>query len=423
MKKKSVVKLFFLSLLKSLIALVVIIGVGFASYRISYNVLSGEGQKIGTGDLVDKVEDIIDKAKKDDISKNLIYVCNSKGAITNMLVEICNTETNNMDYVTIPVKTDYTIPTSMYQKLFQINDEIPQIVRISKLKQYFKSDEEAYGYGELIIEKMLGTDISYYTVLDSKTFSSHFDKVSSKVSFKHSVSDATPDPETGKTPTSIKVTTKMDIAVGSELYIRQLQDLSNDRDKIVEYIQQQYEVVESNLTVYNKIAYVDCYEKLDVNMYHYWGVPGVYEEKIFQVDTKAAKAFFKDLVENQETYTKAQNLGKTVPVSTGKGNKSSKPKTSSKKADSKKKKIIVLNGSRIAGMAASTQQKLTADGYNVPKVGDYTQEVLTRTRIIVKKKNQGSDLVSYFKNPEVVVGTVQDGYDIEIILGTADANQ
>lgn len=421
MKKKSIVKLFFLSLLKSLIALAVIMGVGYASYRISYIVLSDKGESIGTEEIVDQIDDILDKAQKDDISKNLIYVCNSKGLITDLLVEICNTQTNNMDYVTIPVKTDYTIPTTMYQKLFQINDEIPQIVRISKLKQYFKSDEEAYGYGELIIEKMIGTEISYYTVLDSETFSRHYDKVNTKVAFKHSITDATPNPDTGKTPTSEKVSTKMDIAVGSDLYIRQLQDLGGDRDKIAEYIKEQYEEVESNLTVYNKIAYIDCYEKLDVSMYHYWGVPGVFEGKFFQVDTKAAKAFFKDLVENPETYTEAQNLGKPVSAPTG-GNKASKAKPS-KKANSKKKKIIVLNGSRIAGLAASTQEKLKADGYNVPEVGDYSQEVLTRTRIIVKKKNQGSDLVSYFKNPEVVVGTVQDGYDIEIILGTADANQ
>jgi hypothetical protein len=58
----------------------------------------------------------------------------------------------------------------------------------------------------------------------------------------------------------------------------------------------------------------------------------------------------------------------------------------------------------------------------VPKVGDYSQEVLTQTRIIVSKKRMGNDLTSYFKNPEIVVGEVESGYDIEIILGTVDAN-
>ena len=61
--------------------------------------------------------------------------------------------------------------------------------------------------------------------------------------------------------------------------------------------------------------------------------------------------------------------------------------------------------------------------YTVPQVGDYTKETLTQTKIIVKEDGQGEDLKKYFKNPQVTVGMVDQGYDIEIILGTADANQ
>ena len=37
-------------------------------------------------------------------------------------------------------------------------------------------------------------------------------------------------------------------------------------------------------------------------------------------------------------------------------------------------------------------------------------------------KGQGEDLKEYFNNPELVTGEVTSGYDIEIILGTIDAN-
>ena len=73
-------------------------------------------------------------------------------------------------------------------------------------------------------------------------------------------------------------------------------------------------------------------------------------------------------------------------------------------------------------MAAKMQERLESKGYTVAEIGDYTKETLTRTKIIVKKEGQGEDLVKYFKDPEVTVGTVDDGYDIEIIVGTADAN-
>ena len=53
---------------------------------------------------------------------------------------------------------------------------------------------------------------------------------------------------------------------------------------------------------------------------------------------------------------------------------------------------------------------------------DYTEETLTQTRIIVKEDGYGKDLQSYFNSPEIITGTVQDGYDIQIILGTVDAN-
>ena len=40
---------------------------------------------------------------------------------------------------------------------------------------------------------------------------------------------------------------------------------------------------------------------------------------------------------------------------------------------------------------------------------------MTQTKIIVKEDGQGEDLKKYFKNPQVTVGMVDQGYDIEII--------
>ena len=110
MKKNNVVKVFFISLLKSILFIIILLVTGFASYKISYTILSDNGGNIGTskGDIADIIED----AQTDEISRNLIYVCNGD-RITNLILEICNTKTNNMDYVTNPVRTEYTIPTTM----------------------------------------------------------------------------------------------------------------------------------------------------------------------------------------------------------------------------------------------------------------------------------------------------------------------
>lgn len=415
MKKNNVVKVFFISLLKSILFIIILLVTGFASYKISYTILSDNGGNIGTskGDIADIIED----AQTDEVSRNLIYVCNDD-RITNLMLEICNTKTNNMDYITIPVRTEYTIPTTMYQKLCTVNQEIPQIIRIGRIKTYFANNDDAFGYGELIIEKMLGIKISYYTVLDQETYKSHYARKRVRVRFKpeEGTVTATPAPD-GTVPEVQYIRVPQRISVASSTYINQLKDINGDQEKIAEYIKEQYERVESNLTVYNKIGYIECYEKMNVDYFHYWGIPGTYNGKVFSVDTKAAKSFLNKLADNTASYTEPQWSSSVSAVSKNKNkNKNSKTKSS------KGLNIIVLNGSRINGLASATQTKLNADGFSVNQIGDYTDETLTHTRIIVKEDGIGNDLAGYFTDPEIVTGDVQEGFDIEIILGTADAN-
>ena len=414
MKKKSVAKMFVKSLLKSLLGLIIIIGVGFASYKISYMVLSNNSTNIGTSS--DNIKNIIEDAQIDEVSKNLIYVCDGK-KITHMMLEIYNTKTNNMDYLTIPAKTDFTIPTEMYQKLCTVNEEIPQIVRLSKLKEYFKDEADAFGYGELIIEQMIGTKISYYTVLDQKVYDSHYSEAKTKIKFKPQStvkSDDVNNTGAASPAPSEKISVKQTISVASDAYIKQLKDLAGDEKKIAEYIKEQYDRVDSNLTVYNKIGYIESYKKSNVDYFHYWGIPGTFNGKIFTVDTKACKKYIDSLVNNEVTYTEAQNLSSTSEVDDS--------ASTDNNVSSKGKNIIILNGSKITGLAASTKTKLTNAGYTVGNVGDYKDEVLTKTKIIVKEDGMGQDLANYFNDPEITVGTVSDGYDIQIILGTVDAN-
>lgn len=424
MKKKNVAKLFFMSLLKSLLCIAVILAVGLISYKISYTVLSKDSSA-GNGSS-DSLKDILEEATTDEVSKNLIFVSDDKNKITHIMLEICNTKTDNMDYVTIPAKTDYTIPSVMYRKLCQVNQEIPQVIRLSSLKQYFSEEDDAYGYGVLIFEKMLGTDISYYTAIDQETYENHYVEEKVKVAFKaKSDINNTPGPD-GVTPVSnTTIKTKMKISMLSDSFKSQLGDLDKDQEKIADYIKEQYDRVVSNLSVYNKIGYVETYQKLDTSLYHYWGIPCTYSDKVYSVNTQAAKSALKKLVENDVTYTTPQDIstvnriGGSVQDST---ETDSEKKDSDTEESSKGLKIHVLNGSQIAGLASATKQKLEEKGYTVPDVGNYTKETLTRTRIVVKEKGKGKDLAQYFDDPEIVVGDVSSGYDIDIILGTADAN-
>lgn len=420
--KKNALVFFFKSLLKSVLVIVSILAVGIISYKVSYEVLSRQLEEGKIEASQKELDIIIDKAKTDEISKNLIYVVDDKQQITHMMLEICNTNTCNMDYVTIPVKTDYTIPTKMYQKLCVVDEEIPQIIRLSKLRKYFinQDDEKAYGYAELIMERLLGTDISYFTVLSEEIYDSHYEEKRMTTSYKNksigSLADSAentsaPMETASSTPVgSYSSSVTMKVSVASDIYLNQLSALSGDREKMKEYIMSQYaqeSKLISNLTVYNKLGYLEAYEKMNEEFYHYWGIPGSFSGNSFTIDEASATAFLKKLEKNETAYTEAQAFGRV----------------SRKKAiSSKGKKILILNGSKISGLAGSKQQELVGAGYTVPKIGDYTEEVLTQTRIIVTKDGMGQDIASYFKEPEIVVGDVTQGYDIEVILGTIDAN-
>ena len=355
--KKNAVLFFFKSLLKSILVIVSILAVGVISYKVSYQYLSKQ-LEAGKLDVQEKeLESILDQAKTDEISKNLIYVVNDKQMITHMMLEICNTKTNNMDYITIPTNADYTIPAKMYQKLCVVDEEIPQIVRLSKLRRYFSDleDAEAYGYAELIMEKLLKTDISYFTVISQEIYDLHYQEQKMTTQYAKvldgSGQSASASPSPGEQAQQYNSSVTMKVMVLSDSFTNQLKDIAGDETKIMAYIKDQYnqDGIQSNLTVYNKIGYIESYMKMDSSLYHYWALPGEYNGKLFTVDTASASKIISDIENVTETYTTPQSEEKSVPAK--------------KQVSSKGKKIIILNGSKISGLAAAKQKTLVDAGY------------------------------------------------------------
>lgn len=413
--KNSIWRVFVFGLLKSLIAIGILVGVGAISYNVSFYFLSKsikKGTEIGASDI----EELKQKAKVDEVAKNLIFVHDDDNKIVHLALEIFNKKTNNLDYITIPVKTDFQIDRDTYQRLSTINQEIPQVVRICNLRQYFDKDQDAYGYAQILLQNLLGIEVSYYTVIDRETFMSHYAEKPVTISFKKKG-----ESEDGSSSTK-NVKQKMSIVTFSEGYRNQLTDLDGDEEKIADYISAQYERVLSNLSSGQMVGgYVDGYKKINLDYVHFWGIPGSYSGNSFVLAKGPAKQFIASVIEN-EAYTAAQDLDavQKTPTTT----KSVTEEDGNKKViSSKGKDILILNGSKINGLAAKTQTRLEDEGFTVKKVDDYKDEVLTKTRIIVSKEGQGEDLAEYFSEPKIVVGDVKKGYDIEIILGTTDANQ
>lgn len=82
--------------------------------------------------------------------------------------------------------------------------------------------------------------------------------------------------------------------------------------------------------------------------------------------------------------------------------------------------IEVLNSTDTAGVAAGWQERLNGEGFTVTQIGNYETETLASSRIIVSQDGMGQDLVGYFNNATVEVGSISSGVEIQIIIGTED---
>ena len=83
--------------------------------------------------------------------------------------------------------------------------------------------------------------------------------------------------------------------------------------------------------------------------------------------------------------------------------------------------IEILNSTKNNGLASAFQEKLVEQGMNVISIGNYEEQTLEHTKIIVKQNNYGKDLLSYFNNASIETGELGADVDICIILGTSDS--
>ncbi len=81
--------------------------------------------------------------------------------------------------------------------------------------------------------------------------------------------------------------------------------------------------------------------------------------------------------------------------------------------------VVVLNGSGKKGNASETEEMLETAGIPVASIGDYDKEQTEQTRIFVKERGYGNDLLGFFTNPEIIVDHSQVE-DIIIVICRED---
>lgn len=99
---------------------------------------------------------------------------------------------------------------------------------------------------------------------------------------------------------------------------------------------------------------------------------------------------------------------------------------------STEKNIMVLNSTRVSGLAKAWGNKLSNAGFANIGIGDYGQSSETQTQIYVSEEGMGKDLAGYFNDAVISVGSIDSGnytarggasmdhIDIFIVIGTND---
>lgn len=220
----------------------------------------------------------ITKAVIEDISKNLIFHFNDEtGEIHNILLEIFHLQEKRMRYITIPVRTQFTMSETLYRKLVMVHPTIPQVIRLSNITKYFDKDM-VYDYGTLIVEDLLGVNISYYTAIPESVYQTMF--TSKKfVEEKGKISSA-----------DLTDSDRLDVTfeVFSEEYVAFLKSIETT-DKLYDYIEEIYPSFQSNLSLHGKMNYLESYSKTSLTNVTFDLIGGINQNNAYVIDKASAK--------------------------------------------------------------------------------------------------------------------------------------
>ncbi len=364
-------KIFFKVFGKTIGIMALLLGVGVASYFLTtlwFKVTTKEERSTRYDHVI-----TVDAGSE---SSNLIYsVEKDTNAVKAVVLELFDKETGNLDYVTIPNKTQISLDAKAYAEYQKISPQMPQIVTLRDINQYFKGDV-AYEYGILLLQEELDVEIGYFTALDSVEFDKRFEKKDG--AFR-------PNEEYLATVPSD----------GSE-------------DSMKDFISKEWDSLISDITLSQKQQYASGLVKVKADCIY---AHRAYAEEIkgsATLDGKKTKKMI-DKIWETEARTSPQKSVDGTAAQTGMDKL-------------KSRSIQITNGSKINGLAAAYKEKLEKDGLYVMGVGDFTGEVQKTTTIYVRRKKWGNYLKDYFKNPTIQeADALTNGADIEIVLGTEDA--
>lgn len=200
-----------------------------------------------------------------------------------------------------------------------------------------------------------------------------------------------------------------------KVLIAKLTSVDTIKSNPTAYLTAFFKYIKTNAGISDAVKYASALDKIDTSKIETYTLPGYlgYASGIsgYMPDQEAIDQLVYDIFERPVSEM----------ISTEQTTVEGATEVTTEMADSREASIQVLNGGYTTGKAGDVRDTLTAEGYNISDIGDYSSTKQESTRIYVSESGLGTDLVSYFNDAEVIVDpSSADPYDIVVVIGTGE---
>jgi hypothetical protein len=272
-------RLFITGFLKSLLFFGLFLLISVSSYKIFMRYYGMEESDVAAAIPQGSGNHVITEPQIDVISRHLIYCVDEEtGDIQKLVLEVFDCERLKLNFITIPVRTQITLPERLHKELVLIKPSIPGFLKLSAITGYLP-EETVYEYGVRIIEEMLGIKISYYSVVPQSVYDTVFE---------------TKDTDTGTAGMQGK-DNAYPAEVFSDAFLEHLHSITTE-SQLYDYLKDLYGKIQSNLSFEEKLNYMESYIKLPGGNISFSVIPGEDTNSGYIIDEESAAVRLKALI-------------------------------------------------------------------------------------------------------------------------------
>ena len=279
--KRSAGRLFLRGFILSIFIVIVLLSAGILGYRLTLQWWQPEQQESEfafQGETLPNTENEVDPEEP---TTNLIFCYdNETRKITRTVLEILNNKEECITYITIPMRTEIKLSDVLYRKMTLANPDMPQFLQLTAISSYFNMDN-VFENGVVIIEELLNSKINYYTAIPQEKYEKMFYSKNQKTEKNKEQSEY--------------VDQQQKIESFNAAYIKELNKMKTEEDIRI-YLEEIYPSFTSNLSLSDKLKYIESYKRITTKNITFELVPGENTNLSFKLNITAMRARVDELI-------------------------------------------------------------------------------------------------------------------------------